>query len=75
MGLTALCFGAGHGYQGVLGVLQTTGAGIALGALTVWRKSLWPAIAAHLAIDAVGLLALKALQPLLHTLGSLPATH
>jgi cytosine deaminase len=32
------------------------------------------AITAHLAIDVLGLLALKALQPLLHTLGSLPAT-
>lgn len=66
--LTALCFGAGHGYQGTLGILQTTTAGLALGALTVWRKSLWPAIGAHLAIDAFGLLAIKALESTLHTI-------
>lgn len=57
--LCALCFGAGHGYQGALGFIQTTTAGIVLGALTVWRGSVWPAIAAHLTIDAFGLLALK----------------
>ena len=66
--LTALLFGAGHGYQGGLGLLQTTVAGAALGALVVWRKSLWPAIGAHLAIDAFGLLALKALQSMLPTI-------
>jgi membrane protease YdiL (CAAX protease family) len=66
--LTALFFGAGHGYQGELGLLQTTVAGVALGALAVWRKSIWPAIGAHLAIDAFGLLALKALQSMLPTI-------
>ena len=63
--LTALCFGAGHGYQGGLGLLQTTVAGLGLGALAIWRKSIWPAIGAHFAIDAFGLLALKALHSLL----------
>jgi membrane protease YdiL (CAAX protease family) len=58
--LCGLCFGAGHGYQGVLGVMQTTTAGMVLGAVTVWRGSLWPAIGAHLAIDAFGLLVIKA---------------
>lgn len=75
VGITALCFGAGHGYQGALGLLQTTTAGLALGALVVWCGSLWPAIVAHLTIDAAGLLALKALQPLLHPLGTLLAAH
>ena len=65
--LTALFFGAGHGYQGALGLLQTTVAGLALGTLAVWRKSLWPAIGAHLAIDAFGLVALKVLKPMLDT--------
>jgi len=60
--LTALFFGAGHGYQGVLGLVQTTLAGVALGALAVWRKTLWPAIGAHLAIDAFGLVAIKVLK-------------
>jgi membrane protease YdiL (CAAX protease family) len=59
--LCGLCFGAGHGYQGALGLLQTTMAGIVLGALAVWRGSLWPAIGAHLAIDAFGLLMIKVL--------------
>ena len=59
--LCGVCFGAGHGYQGALGLMQTTTAGIVLGAVTVWRGSLWPAIGAHLAIDAFGLLVIKAL--------------
>ncbi len=57
--LCGVCFGAGHGYQGALGLMQTTTAGIVLGAVTVWRKSLWPAIGAHLAIDTFGLLVIK----------------
>jgi membrane protease YdiL (CAAX protease family) len=65
---TALCFGAGHGYQGGLGLLQTTVAGLGLGALAVWRKSIWPAIGAHFAIDVFGLLALKVLHSLLPTI-------
>jgi CAAX protease family protein len=68
VGLTALFFGAGHGYQGGLGLLQTTVAGAALGGLAVWRSSLWPAIGAHLAIDSFGLLALKLLKPVLQGL-------
>ena len=71
--VAALCFGAGHGYQGVLGIVQTTSAGLVLGTLAVWRQSLWPCIGAHLAIDAFGLVALKALRPLLGVLaGSEP---
>ncbi len=60
--LCGVCFGAGHGYQGVLGLMQTTIAGVVLGAVTVWRGSLWPAIGAHLAIDTFGLLVIKALS-------------
>ncbi len=71
--LTALFFGAGHGYQGVLGIMQTTLAGVALGALAVWQQSIRPAIGAHLAIDTFGLVALKALKPMLDTLVSLTA--
>ena len=57
--LCGVCFGAGHGYQGALGLMQTTTAGIVLGAVTIWRGSLWPAIGAHLAIDTFGLLVIK----------------
>jgi len=63
--LSALFFGAGHGYQGLLGLMQTTVAGLALGVLAVWRKSLWPCIGTHLAIDTFGLLVLRALKPFL----------
>jgi len=61
-------FGAGHGYQGLLGLVQTSAVGIALGALTVWRRSLWPAVIAHLSIDTIGLIALKVLKPLVEEL-------
>jgi uncharacterized protein len=68
IGVSGLLFGAGHGYQGVLGLIQTTAVGIALGALTVWRKSLWPAVIAHLSIDTIGLVLLKVFKPLLEDL-------
>ena len=68
--LTALVFGTGHGYQGVLGLVQTAVAGVALGALTIWRKSLWPAIGAHLLIDAFGFAMLKLLKPMLDAVAS-----
>jgi len=60
--LTAISFGLGHGYQGLLGILQTTLAGTVMGALVLWRGSLWPAIGAHLAIDLFGLVALQLLK-------------
>lgn len=63
--LTALFFGLGHGYQGPLGVLQTTLAGVTMGALVLWRQSLWPAIGAHLTVDLFGLLAIQALKTFL----------
>ena len=63
--LSGLLFGAGHGYQGLLGLVQTSSVGVVLGGLTVWRKSLWPAIVAHLAIDTFGLVLLKVLKPML----------
>ena len=63
-----ILFGAGHGYQGLLGLVQTSAVGMALGALTVWRKSLWPAVIAHLSIDTIGLVALKVLKPLVDEL-------
>lgn len=64
VGVTALVFGAGHAYQGGLGVAQTTIAGLGLGALVALRRSLWPAIVAHTLIDVVGLLVARLLLPL-----------
>jgi membrane protease YdiL (CAAX protease family) len=60
--VSAVLFGAGHGYQGLLGLLQNSVAGLVLGALVVWRRSLWPAIGAHLALDAFSLLMLQLLK-------------
>lgn len=62
---TGLLFGGAHGYQGPTGLLQTSALGIAFGVLTVWRKSVWPAVIAHLTIDAVSLFALRVAKPLL----------
>ena len=64
-GLTALLFGLGHGYQGPLGIVQTTLAGAGMGALVLRRGSLWPAIGAHLTVDLFGLLAIQALKSFL----------
>jgi len=60
--ICAVLFGAGHGYQGLLGLLQNTVAGIVLGILVLRRRSLWPAIGAHLAIDAFSLTMLQVLK-------------
>lgn len=66
--VSAILFGAGHGYQGLLGFVQTTSVGIAFGVLTVWRKSLWPAVIAHLAIDSIGLVLLRVFKPMIEEL-------
>lgn len=59
---TALLFCAGHGYQGWLGVLQTLTVGLVFGAVTAWKKSLWPAIVAHAGIDIIGLVGAYLMQ-------------
>jgi uncharacterized protein len=61
--LSALLFGVGHGYQGAIGIVQTTAIGLVLGASTYWSRSLWPAVVAHVAIDTIGLTAAKYLTP------------
>ncbi len=61
--LQAICFGLGHGYQGVMGFVQTGMVGLAFGLIAVWRKSIWPVVFAHLSIDAFGLFALRVLKP------------
>ena len=61
--LSGLLFGGLHGYQGVMGVLQTSVVGIAIGLLAAWRGSTWPGVVAHFTIDAFGLFALKVLRP------------
>ena len=66
--VSGVLFGLGHGYQGLPGLLQTSMVGVALGAVTVWRKSLWPAVIAHLSIDTFGLLAIRVLKPAMERL-------
>jgi len=66
--VSALIFGAGHAYQGWLGVTQTFVAGLCFGALTVLTGGVRAAIVAHAAIDLLSLVALHVLRPLLERL-------
>jgi membrane protease YdiL (CAAX protease family) len=66
--LSSAIFALGHGYQGVLGIVQTAAAGIAFAILALWRKSIWPCIFAHIAIDTLGLVALRILRPALESM-------
>lgn len=52
--LTSSVFGVLHAYQGVLGVLRTAVLGLILGGGFILSGSLWPGIAAHVAIDLLG---------------------
>lgn len=58
LGISSVLFGLGHLYQGATGVLGTTLLGIALGAIMLRHKSVWPAIMAHGCFDAVSFAAL-----------------
>lgn len=55
--VSAVVFGIGHLYQGVLGVGVTAFIGIALGAITLYHRSVWPAVIAHGCFDAASFLA------------------
>src|SRR5262249_2761170 len=61
--ITTACFGLGHFYQGVLGVLQTTVVGLVLAIVAIWRRSIWACIIAHIGIDTFGLVVLKLIVP------------
>lgn len=66
--LSSAIFAFGHAYQGVTGIVQTAAAGIAFAVLALWRKSIWPCIFAHVAIDSFGLIALRVLKPALESM-------
>ncbi len=51
--LQALLFGLAHANQGRLGMAEAAGAGIVLGVVVMLRRSLWPAIFAHVAVDVL----------------------
>lgn len=61
--VSSALFALGHAYQGAVGVLQTFVAGASLATLVLVTRSLWPAIVAHAAIDAFGLVAVRFLVP------------
>lgn len=50
--ISALAFGVGHWYQGFLGVAITAAIGVMLGAITLYHRSIWPAVIAHGFLDA-----------------------
>ncbi len=58
LGLSSALFGLGHLYQGATGVVGTGILGVALGAIMLRHKSVWPAIIAHGCFDAVSFAAL-----------------
>jgi membrane protease YdiL (CAAX protease family) len=58
-------FGAGHAYQGALGVLQTFTMGVVLALVAVRCGSIWPCIVAHAVIDTIGLFVLHGLTQVL----------
>ena len=53
---SAIIFGLGHTYQGLVGVAKITAMGLLLGSafLTV-RRDLWPLIIAHAVIDTISM--------------------
>ena len=51
--LTALMFGFGHVYMGYAHVVRTAVIGALFGAIVLATGSLWPAIAMHVAMDAI----------------------
>ena len=56
--LCSFVFALGHGYQGPIGLVQTFVAGFFLAGLTAWRGSIHAAIAAHVCVDTIGLVAI-----------------
>jgi uncharacterized protein len=56
---SAALFALGHLYQGTIGLVQTFAAGLALGALRIYRGNLIAPIAAHICIDALGFILLR----------------
>ena len=66
--LVALFFGFGHVYKSVFGMVQTSAIGLVLGGLTLWKKSIWPAVIAHLTLDGISLAMIKLVGPFLHEL-------
>lgn len=58
LGASSFLFGMGHWYQGLAGVVLTAVLGVALGSITLYHRSVWPAIIAHGCFDAASFLML-----------------
>ena len=57
--ISSLCFGLGHFYQGIGGIILTGTYGLLFCLLFIWRKSLIPGIFAHSLQDLIALFALS----------------
>jgi hypothetical protein len=57
--VSSLCFGLGHFYQGMGGIILTGTYGLLFCLLFIWRKSLIPGIFAHFLQDLTALFALS----------------
>lgn len=59
---SSVIFGVMHGYQGMVGVIQTGTVGLVLAILTVRMRTLWPAVIAHGIFDTIGLVLIPLLR-------------
>lgn len=59
VGISSLCFGLGHSYQGTGGIILTGTYGLLFCLLFIWRKSLIPGMFAHSLQDLTALFAVS----------------
>jgi membrane protease YdiL (CAAX protease family) len=60
--VVSILFGLGHGYEGAQRMVLIAMLGLSFGALSMWRKSLRPAMMAHTMQDTISGLLLRALR-------------
>jgi membrane protease YdiL (CAAX protease family) len=58
----SILFGLGHGYEGAQRMVLIAMLGLSFGVLSMWRKSLRPAMMAHTLQDTISGLLLRALR-------------
>lgn len=67
---SSIVFGLLHGYQGAIGVVQTTTVGLVLATLAARFRTIWPAILAHGLFDTITLVLLPLLGDSLQELAN-----
>lgn len=67
---SSIVFGLLHGYQGAVGVVQTTTVGLVLATLAARFRTIWPAILAHGLFDTITLVLLPLLGDSLQELAN-----